>query len=163
MIEFERGDLDAMKTYCVALLDLGEKLRDGSELPFARAIAAVCRYARSDDATDLAPALDQLRTADAKHRLAYTLTRSALLDLERGRIDLAVARAKEALGYAEVLQRMSEIMLAHVVLWRACRAIDDAEGCHRWATSLERLDATSAAKWARNRALELRPTPTRVP
>ena len=60
-----------------------------------------------------------LRAADAKHRLAYTLTRAALLDVERDRPQNAIARASEALGYAEALDRATEIVLAHAALARA--------------------------------------------
>ena len=93
--------------------------REGSERPFARALDALCHYALADDPLPLDSALTELRAADAKQRLAYTLTRAALLDVERQRPDAAAARASEALGYAEALDRATEIVLAHAALARA--------------------------------------------
>src|SRR5690606_37476834 len=116
MIEIERGRFDAARAYCVVLIELGEKIRDGSERPFAHALDGLCRYALTDETTPLDAALDDLRAADAKHRMAYTLTRAALLDVERRRPESAIARASEALACAEALDRATEIMLAHVAL-----------------------------------------------
>jgi hypothetical protein len=121
MIEFERGRFDAAKAHCAVLLDLGSRLREGSEAPFARALDALCAYALTGETGALDTALAELRIADAKHRLAYTLTRAAWLDIERNCIAEAIARAGEALGYAEALDRPTEMMLAHAALARARR------------------------------------------
>src|SRR5262249_43508811 len=114
MIEIERGRPDSARAHCAVLMELGERLRDGSEHPFAHALASLCHYALTDELAPLESALQHLRLADAKHRLAYILTRAALLDLERGCFERAVAHASESLGYAEALDRATETMLAHV-------------------------------------------------
>src|SRR5262249_53910258 len=103
--------------------------------------------------------LEDLRVADAKHRLAYTLTHAALLDLERGRPDAAVAHAAEALTYAEALDRATETMLAHVVLARACKDASDATGYERHVEALSRLESAPVAEWARDRAAGLGSSP----
>src|SRR5690606_28341251 len=105
MIELERGRLDAARIYCAMLIDIGGRLREGSEAPFARALDALCGYALDGAGGALDVALEELRIVDAKHRLAYTLTRAALIDLDRRQLDAAVARAAEALEYAEALDR----------------------------------------------------------
>ena len=74
---------EAARAHCKTLVELGDKLREGSERPFAHALDALCHYALADDAAPLEAALEDLRAADAKHRLAYMLTRAALLDVER--------------------------------------------------------------------------------
>ena len=128
MLDFERGRLDAAKVHCAALVDLGSKLREGSEGPFARALQGLCHYAETDDDGPLDAAIQELRVVDAKHRLAYSLIHAAELDIERGRADVATARASEALQCAEVLNRSTEIVLAHVALARARQAAHDPTG-----------------------------------
>jgi hypothetical protein len=152
MIDFERGRLESARSYCKTLVELGDKLRDGSERPFAHALDALCHYAVADDAAPLDAALKDLRSADAKHRLAYTLTRAALLDVERHRPENAIARATEALGYAEALDRATEIVLAHAALAHARKAIADTAGYARHLEALRSLEQAPVARWARERA-----------
>ena len=85
MIEFQRGNYEEAKSIAGNMVSIGEKLRVGSEGPFAHAMSALCDFALTDDAGELETALDALRDVDAKHRLAYTLTRAAQLDCDRGR------------------------------------------------------------------------------
>jgi DNA-binding SARP family transcriptional activator/predicted ATPase len=155
MIDFQRGRYEAAKRRCDELLAIGSKLRDGSEAPFARALYGLCAYATGDDAAALDTALTDLRVADAKHRLAYVLTRAALLDYERKRVDTAIARADEALGYAKVLDRATELLLAHVVLARGCRAVDDNRGAKVHLDEVARLTERGVAAWARLEAERL--------
>lgn len=159
MIEIERGRPESARAYCAVLIELGEKLREGSELPFARALDALCQYALSDETGPLETALDGLRAADAKHRLACTLTRAALLDVERQRPGDAIARASEALDCAEALDRATEILLAHVALARAHRLANDSAGFARHAGAVARLAGTPVARWARDRANALPAAP----
>ena len=159
MIDFERGRPEAARAHCKALVELGDKLREGSERPFAHALDALCHYALVDDAAPLEAALTDLRAADAKHRLAYTLTRAALLDVERERPQDAIARATEALGYAEALDRATEIVLAHAALARARKAIADTAGYAKHVAALKSLEHAPVARWARDRALAAAPPP----
>jgi DNA-binding SARP family transcriptional activator/tetratricopeptide (TPR) repeat protein len=155
MIDFERGRFEAAMARCGALVEIGERLREGSEAPFAHALEALCRYAIDDETASLDAALDELRAADAKHRLAYTLTRAALLDVERGRVEDALARAGEALGYAQALERATEVLLAHVALARAHRAAKDTAAFERHLDAIAAFDAAPVAQWARTKAAPL--------
>jgi DNA-binding SARP family transcriptional activator len=155
MTEIERGRYDAARVHCAALMDLGERLREGSERPLAYALDALCGYAIADDARPLDAALVQLRAADAKHRLAFTLTRAARVDLERRRPESAIARASEALSCAEALERPSEIVLAHVVLAEARRATRDLAGHAAHMAALAGFEGRPVAAWARDRAAQL--------
>jgi DNA-binding SARP family transcriptional activator len=152
MLDLERDRIDSALERCSALVEIGEKLREGSEAPFARALQAVCRYALDRDDAGLEPALEELRAVDAKHRLAYALTRAALLDVERGRPDRAIERAREALACAEALERATDILLAHVALARAHEAAGDRVATARHRDAIAGLDAASVALWARDRA-----------
>jgi hypothetical protein len=116
------------------------------------ALDALCHYAIADDAAPLERALGELRAADAKQRLAYTLTRAALLDVERNRPRDAITRASEALGYAEALDRATEIVLAHAALARARQAVADTAGYARHMAALKSFEQTPVAHWARERA-----------
>jgi DNA-binding SARP family transcriptional activator len=162
MIDFERGRPEAARAHCKALIELGDKLRGGSEQPFAHALDALCHSALADDAAPLDAALEGLRAADAKHRLAYTLTRAALLDVERRRPEAAIARASEALEYAEALDRATEILLAHAALARARRAVADLEGSARHVAALKSLERAPVALWARDHALAVAREATEV-
>jgi DNA-binding SARP family transcriptional activator len=155
MIDFERGRFAAAMARCSALLEIGGKLREGSEEPFARALEGLCRYALDDETDSLDAGLEELRIADAKHRLAYILTRGALLDVERGRPERALPRAGEALGYAELLERPTEMMLAHIALAQTHQAGDEAGEYKKHVAAIADFEVSSAARWALNRAAAL--------
>jgi hypothetical protein len=80
--------------------------------------------------------------------LAYTLTRAAQLDCERGRIEVATARAQEALEYATLLQRATEMALARAVLGCACSANNDETCASEHAAAIAELESAGVAKWA---------------
>jgi hypothetical protein len=151
MIDLERGRPEAARDYCKALIELGERLRDGSERPFAQALDTLCHYVLTDDSAPFDTALEALRAADAKHRLAYVLTRAALLDVERGRPDAAIRRASEALDHAEALDRPTEILLAHLALAGAHKAVADEAGFAKHTKALRSFEGASVARWARDR------------
>lgn len=148
MIEFQRGRYEDAKAYCRILQKIGEKLRVGSEGPFAHALMALCDYAIDDDSDALGKALENLRVVDAKHRLAYTLTRAAQLDFERGRFEDAARRASEALGYATLLHRATEMALARAILSRTSRANNELEAAAEHDAAMAELEAGGVAVWA---------------
>jgi tetratricopeptide (TPR) repeat protein len=151
MIDLERGRFDAALERCHALLEVGERIREGSEAPFARALEGLCRYALEDDDAGLDTAVDELRLADAKHRLACVLTRAALLDVERGRHDRAIERAAEALECAEALERPTDIALARIALAEACLGAGDASAAVQHREAMAALDPATVARWALER------------
>jgi len=142
MVELQRQRYDRALAQCAELGPIGERLREGSEAPFARTLTALARYALAepDALAELETGLAALRVADAKHRLAYALTQAARLEVERGTLDLARAHAEEALRVAQQLRRPSETVLAHVVLTRVAARTGDAEAYTRHAGA---LDATT--------------------
>jgi DNA-binding SARP family transcriptional activator len=115
------------------LEELGAKLREGSEAPFARALVALARHAlgESEAPGALDVALEDLRVVDAKLRLAYTLTRAARVDLELGEGWSARGRAEEARRTIEALGRPTETLLAGLTLARACRQTGDEADAER--------------------------------
>ncbi|TNF88190.1 MAG: hypothetical protein EP300_08575 [Gammaproteobacteria bacterium] len=150
MIEFQRGNYQQAKSYCEILETIGDKLRGGSEGPFAHALSALCEYALTDNSERLETALEELRIVDAKHRLAYTLSRAAHLDCERGRLDDAARRATEALEYATLLHRATEMALARAILACTCGANGDAEAVAEHEAAIAELEKTGVAVWASN-------------
>lgn len=148
MIAIQSGCFEEARRRCAELAEIGHRLREGSEAPFAGALEGLCGYALDDDAAALDQALEDLRIADAKHRLSYVLTRAALLDYERGRIEPALARATEALGYADLLQRATEKLLAHLVLGLGLRAAGRAAEAEPHAAAIAMLEASGVAAWA---------------
>jgi hypothetical protein len=135
----QRGAISEAARLTDELALLGDRLRDGSEAPFARALAALLRDAADrDTAADgsgadgsLDEALDALRAADSKYRLAFILTRASLADIASGNPARARRRAAEALACARSLERPSEIALARVALVRAAFMLGDEESARR--------------------------------
>jgi DNA-binding SARP family transcriptional activator/tetratricopeptide (TPR) repeat protein len=152
MIDLEQNQIDSALARCDSLVEIGGKLREGSEAPFARALASVCRYAKDGEDSGLGSALDELRDADAKHRLAVVLTRAAAIDLQLGRTDEAIARGNEALECALALERATDIVLAHTALAAAHEKAGDAETAARHRDAIASVDAESVAAWARPRS-----------
>ena len=148
MIDIQRGDYDSALEQCRELVRIGDKLREGSEAPFARSLEGLCRYAIEDDASALDPALDALRAADAKYRLAYAQLRAALLDLERQRYQQAIRRAGESLECARLLERPTEILLSHVVLQQACSATGNTREMQHHQQEIAGLNLSRASTWA---------------
>ncbi|MDO3720709.1 AAA family ATPase [Marinobacter sp. chi1] len=157
MLEYESGNYVAASACCEELLQLGEKLPEGSEAPFARCFAALCQIALGGSDVGLNEAIEQLRQADAKFRLAYVLTRSAFQSIERGDCASASARGQEALGYANLLDRPTERTLANAVLayCLAQKGDMDASKSHRDAALSETPHAV--AQWALERIEQLIP------
>ena len=150
MVEFQRGRYEEARAYCEALETIGDKLRVGSEGPFSRALKALCDFALNDESEALEAALEELRIADAKHRLAYTLTRAAQIDAERGRESEAARRAEEALEYATLLKRATEMALAHAVLACTTDASGDRAGAAGHEAAIGELAEKGIAAWARD-------------
>lgn len=150
MIDLQRGAFHAARERCAALLEIGQRLREGSEAPFARALEGLCRYALSDDPQTLDDALAELREVDAKYRLAYTLTRAAQIDIDRQRYSSAVNRAEEALTAAQILERATEMLLAHRALAEAHLALGDKTAHSRHAQAMADLEGAPVARWARD-------------
>ena len=123
MTSIHRRDPDEACQYAKELAAIGEKLREGSERPLARAMLALCRYKRGELDNPLAfeEALQELRDVDAKQRLAFVLTQAAALEAERGELHSAAARAAEAEKLGQILQQPSESALANAVLLRIAR------------------------------------------
>jgi tetratricopeptide (TPR) repeat protein len=149
MIDLQCGRLLEARERCNELLRLGAKLREGSEEPFARAMLGLCNYAIDDEPEGMEAAIEDLRIVDAKHRLAYILTRAALIDCERDRVDAAVARATDSLESATLLERATERLIASAVLSQAARKRGDRQAAETHALEARRLAAAGAAAWTR--------------
>jgi tetratricopeptide (TPR) repeat protein len=153
IIELQRGCYEVARDRAKQLVALGEKIREGSEKPFADALLGLCNYAIDNDSAELDIALEALRATDAKYRLAYILTRTAVIDCQRGRRQEAVEHATEALEYAKILERPTEMLLANAVL--ACGYGDiGARQAADHAGEVKRL-LPSAAAWTAEIAARL--------
>jgi len=74
-----------------------------------------------------------------------------LRDVQCSRPQDAIARASEALGYAEALDRATEIVLAHAALARARKAVADTAGYAKHVAALKSLEQAPVARRARER------------
>lgn len=141
MLEVLNGRYAEAEPLCDALVVIGNKLREGSEIPVARVLSCLCAYSRDSETVhaDLETALQGLRVADAKHRLAFALTRAAEIDLQGGRSDMARRRAEEALVAATTVGRRSEIVFARVALARVAAALEDAAALEAHLAALNEI------------------------
>jgi DNA-binding SARP family transcriptional activator len=151
IVEVERGDYAMALERCRVLVDMGSRLREGSEYPFALALQAMCRYGLEREESGLDALLQDLRQADAKMRLALLLNRAARLDILHENLDKALARSTEALALAQLMEQPSETLQAHinyVYISFKNKDIDPKTHLH----TIEQLTAGTVAGWARERA-----------
>jgi len=142
MLELDAGRHESARAHAAELSPIADKLRGGSEAPFAKALAALSQYALGDEeAGGLDEVLEGLRVADAKHRLAFVLTRAAEIDVRRTRPQQAQRHAEEALRLAQVLESPSDIALARALLAHCATALENAGARRR---QLDELHATPA-------------------
>jgi tetratricopeptide (TPR) repeat protein len=153
-IELMRKHYVAAEALAAEMVRLADKIRAGSEGPFARALEALCRAARNDPRAeaDFGKALAELRVADAKHRLSLALRVAAAVDLADGRLDRAAERAGEALTYARALDRPSDIALARTLLAAVAVARGDERGRDEQVAALEAEIARPVSDHARLQA-----------
>jgi tetratricopeptide (TPR) repeat protein len=119
MTELEAGDLMTALSYCDELSAVAAQIQgEGSEAVTAQALTALARYqmAAPNAATDLEAAIAALQQVDAKRKLAYVLTRAAVVDLQQARLEQAINRAKLALTNAQIVNHPSEIALSWAIL-----------------------------------------------
>jgi hypothetical protein len=119
------------------------KLGEGSEGPFAAALAALARHG-AGEAAPVDACLQQLQDADARAFLSYACNTLAELELEAGRAEAAAAAARRALEVARSVDRKSEIALALALLV-------EATGDAKLAGELQPLIDQGAALSARAR------------
>lgn len=156
MLEIEKGSPEGARTLCDDLMRLASKLREGSDEPCARALTALAdRSLGKDGEGALAAAIEALRQADAKYRLAFTLTRAAELDLREGEVERARARAEEALAAATAVDHPTEIAMARVVLAQVALRAGDRRACRGQLKFLATLLQHGGTAHARQKAASL--------
>lgn len=157
MLEFQRRNFREARAMCDEIVRIGQKLRGGSEAPFAGALCCLARIGLGDRQAedDLHVVLQELRAIDAKHRLLFVLTRGA--ELLSGLRKLAAAQrlAEEALEITARLGKPSETALAHALLARLSRLQSDREAEARHMAALREADLSGVSQYARDHASRL--------
>lgn len=120
MVDIQRGCWQAARDRSSELAVLGGKLCWGSEAPFAQALLGLCALALEDESATLDTALQDLRLADAKHRLAC----------------------------AQALERATEMLVARAVLSQCALACGDHAEAKAHANAAEQLETAGVAAWA---------------
>jgi DNA-binding SARP family transcriptional activator len=129
-IALEGGRPQDTLALCQELVPVAAKMGDGSEAPFAAALAALARGAEGEPgaADELEGALAALRDADSKARLAYILNAAAEIDVRSARPSAARKKAEEALVAADAVGQRSERALARSLLAGLALAAGDRGG-----------------------------------
>jgi DNA-binding SARP family transcriptional activator/tetratricopeptide (TPR) repeat protein len=159
IVEMERDDYEAAFGHACHLVDIGERIREGSERPFAHVLQAVCRFAIAGEDAALEPALRELRIADAKQRVAFVLNRASVLYLENGKVQKACDYASEALELARIMERPSEILQACITLERIYRR-DAGVSPHSYSDQIKLLANGDVARLVKRRSAEFLCEPT---
>lgn len=156
VLDFQCERYDDADHHAQELRDIGRRLRDGSEAPFAHAIESLSAYARDPiaGADDLEIALIELRNADAKLRLIYVLNRAAAIDCRQGAFERAIDRADEALRHAKSMSRISEIIFAEALFVKAAVQLDWLSYAEDMIKHLSNTDLSEIAFDARAMAVE---------
>ena len=128
-LEIELGELEAAASLCEEAVELAARLPSGSDLPFAKSLAALCRYVHGRETTLAAfdAAMDDLRAADAKHRLAFAAMTAARILFGQSENLGAERLALEALAAATLLERHSDMVSALAILARIAGAKGDGD------------------------------------
>jgi hypothetical protein len=156
ILELQRDNFAAAGVHAMEMAGIGDKVREGSEAPFARVLQALIDYA-DDDRADPAPldsAIEALRVADAKYRLAVAQSVAATVELRRGEAARARARAEEVLDAAEALQRPSERAMARLLLLRAAEELGDASAVEEHVAALARTPLRLVSSYVRGQIEE---------
>jgi DNA-binding SARP family transcriptional activator/endonuclease III-like uncharacterized protein len=154
IVEIERENFPAALQHADTLVEIGSRLREGSEYPFALAIQALCNYGLRGESAYLEGHLVAVRQADAKQRLAYLLNRVAMLEINRGAHQQALRRSEEALQLARLMERPTEILLAYINVASILLIINQLKAEPHLKTIVE-LSRGAVATWARERAERL--------
>ena len=153
VLELERNRPEVAGALCSALGELAAKLRQGSEMPFARCLAALAATDSGKEvAGDVDSSLESLRMTDAKHRLAYGLLRAANSDFRGEDIERARSRSEEALRLAEALERPTEIVMARVVLMQCASKQGASAEARQHAEFLRGMNMSLIATHVREKA-----------
>jgi hypothetical protein len=156
-LALEGGDAPRAKALCAEVFPVAAKMGEGSEEPVARALDALARIVMNEPCGDeeLERALARLREVDAKGMLAYALNFAASLDLARKRNESAHARATEALRAAEIVERRTQVVIAHAVLGQVALATGDQASAARHLDDARADASTPLRVSARARAAAL--------
>jgi hypothetical protein len=147
-LELVRHDYARALALGEELVRLGERLREGSEAPYARALLWLVRYAREpEQARDgLEEALRAQSVSDDKRRRALLLVRTGQLEHARSDWTRCRARAREALELAESMERASDAALALALLVDVERESGDQTLSERSAALREKLQQPLSAE-----------------
>ena len=127
LIELERGQPQVATARAMALKLAASQLGEGADAPLAQAIDSLARLLSGDPTADFNAAIEPLRRADDKSRLARLLNLAASEQLERGRFDAACTWAEDALALAESIGEANESALAQATLAQAALAQCDPQ------------------------------------
>lgn len=151
LTEYRRGKIEAGLDQADELVRLADRMRGGSEIPFAKCLRALGRVSlnRPGAEEELKEALEWLRLSDAKHRLVQILFRAARIDANAERGEAAFEKAKEAVEIAEYMGRPTETGLAKVALAWSASLVGDRETLGGVTSELAAGDWSEASAEAR--------------
>ncbi|MDX1584583.1 MAG: hypothetical protein R3338_13385, partial [Thermoanaerobaculia bacterium] len=155
MAEIDRDNHATALELATQLVSLGQRVREGVEGPASRALLALVRLmaGKSDGDAEFDDALRQLRAADAKYDLAFVLTRRALYEVRREKMEKAASFLDEALECATAIGRPSEIALARALSVAAGKPGDSTQAKN--LAVLKEIDRDQLSAVARERLSEL--------
>jgi DNA-binding SARP family transcriptional activator/tetratricopeptide (TPR) repeat protein len=126
VIELERCRPAQAQVRAQALQRAASRLGEGADAPLADTVDALARRMAGESAAPLDAAIDRLRKADDKSRLAWALNQAASFELANAHLEEAGTWAEHALATAEAIGEVNESIVAHVTLMRVASARGDS-------------------------------------
>jgi tetratricopeptide (TPR) repeat protein len=142
MIALERADDEGAIRHATELTAIADKLGDGSEGPFGKAIVALAsrRLGQPGAEDRLETALSELRAIDSKGWIAYVLSHAAALDLAAGEARRAFERSRVAIELALAVARPSDAAFGYAVRARAAHELGEAREATAALSGLDELE-----------------------
>ncbi|MEO8719332.1 MAG: AAA family ATPase [Burkholderiales bacterium] len=142
MIELERRAPEPALARAMALGQAASQLGDTADAPLAQVLSALARRMAGDEAAPLDAAIEALRAADDKSRLAGVLNMAAAIEWERKAFETAGAFAADALRMAESIGEANEALIANATLAQVAAVLSDPRrGAHTAQALRPALDA----------------------
>jgi tetratricopeptide (TPR) repeat protein len=162
LLALDRDEVDGARGLVDQLMDIGVKLRGGSEAPAAAVMQAVVKQAGGEDALEqFERDAEALRNVDAKQHLLNALLRMGEIELKAGEHDRAARRAEEALKLGEILQRPSDIAQARLLMLRTHEVDGDTRGAKKLLAQLKKTDLSRLSARVRKQVATDRGHPAR--
>ncbi len=149
LIELERGRPRQAQVHAAELLLAARQLGEAVDEPLAQAIDALARQMAGEQGARPDAAIERLRLADDKSRLACILNLAATMALGQERFEHARVMATDALAVADSIGDGNESIVAQAMLLRIAEALRQTDSTRQAQDRLRDMLAAPGERSAR--------------